>query len=148
MLDAHGIIAPESFHNELRLRETAVPARSFRPLVVLQIGIKVFEITVAIALRDARAIERVRHAIFGGAFAFAMARGLNGVISVAQGTSVAIQPAGVGVMLAPGELLDPVNDLVEQFSTVMLFASASLGLQRLLIGMSGWQRRAAGQSSR
>jgi len=65
-------------------------------------------------------------------------RGLNGVISVAQGTEIAIQPAGLGVVLAPGEVLDPVNDLVEQFSSVMLVAAASLGLQRLLIGMSGW----------
>ena len=70
--------------------------------------------------------------------AFAVARGLNGVISVAQGTEVAIQPAGLGVVLAPGQVLDPVNDLVEQFSSVMLVAAASLGLQRLLIGMSGW----------
>ena len=88
---------------------------------------------------DTRAEAQVEAGLKRALLAFAMARGLNGVISVAQGTSVAIQPAGVGVVLAPGELLDPVNDLIEQFSTVMLFASASLGLQRLLIGMSGWQ---------
>lgn len=87
---------------------------------------------------DLRAEAQVEAGLKRALLAFAMARGLNGVISVAQGTEVAIQPAGVGVKLAPGELLDPVNDLIEQFSTVMLFASASLGLQRLLIGMSGW----------
>jgi hypothetical protein len=70
--------------------------------------------------------------------AFAIARGINGAISVAQSTEVAIEPAGVGVSVSPGEILDPVNDLVEQFSTLMLAASASLGLQKLLIGMSGW----------
>jgi hypothetical protein len=64
---------------------------------------------------------------------FAVARGLNGVISVAQGTEVAVQPAGVGVNFAPGQILDPVNDLVEQFSWVMLASATSLGLQRLLI---------------
>lgn len=87
---------------------------------------------------DVGAEAQVEAGLKRALLAFAMARGLNGVISVAQGTEVAIQPAGVGVKLAPGELLDPVNDLIEQFSTVMLFASASLGLQRLLIGMSGW----------
>ncbi len=71
-------------------------------------------------------------------FAFAIARGLNGVISVAQGTEIALQPAGLGVTLTPGEILDPVNDLVERFSWVMLASSASLGMQKLLLQMSVW----------
>lgn len=70
--------------------------------------------------------------------AFAIARGINGAISVAQSTEIAVQPAGIGVSLSPGEILDPVNDLVEQFSSLMLAASASLGLQKLLIGVSAW----------
>ena len=70
---------------------------------------------------------------------FALARGLNGVISVAQGTEVAVQPAGVGVSFTPGEILDPVNDLVERFSWIMLLASSSLGVQKVLLSMSAWQ---------
>ncbi len=63
---------------------------------------------------------------------YALARGLNAVISVAQGTEIAIQPVGVGVTLTPGEILDPLNDLVERFSWLALLASASLGTQMLL----------------
>lgn len=62
----------------------------------------------------------------------ALARGFNGVISVAQGTEVAIQPVGVGVTLTIGEILDPLNDLVERFSGLALIASVSLGLQMTL----------------
>lgn len=62
----------------------------------------------------------------------ALARTFNGVISVAQGTEVAIQPVGVGVTLTLGEVLDPLNDLVEQFSALALMASVSLGLQLTL----------------
>lgn len=69
---------------------------------------------------------------------FAIARGLNGVISVAQGTEFAVQPAGVGVSFTPGEILDPVNDLVERFSWIMLLASSSLGVQKILLAMSSW----------
>jgi hypothetical protein len=69
---------------------------------------------------------------------FAAARALNAVISVAQGTELAVQPAGVGVTLAPGQVLDPVNDLVEQFSTLMLMASAAFGAQRVLIIIGAW----------
>ena len=69
---------------------------------------------------------------------FAVARGLNGVISVAQGTEVAVEPGGVGVNFTVGQILDPINDLVEQFSTVMLVASSSLGLQKILLSMTAW----------
>lgn len=69
---------------------------------------------------------------------FAVARTLNGVISVAQGTEVAVEPAGVGVNFTVGQILDPVNDLVERFSAVMLVATSSLGLQNVLLRISAW----------
>ena len=69
---------------------------------------------------------------------FAAARALNAVISVAQGTEVAVQPAGVGVTFTPGQVLDPINDLVEQFSTLMLAASVSFGIQRALLSAGAW----------
>ncbi|MDH5471855.1 MAG: hypothetical protein OEY87_06635 [Gammaproteobacteria bacterium] len=69
---------------------------------------------------------------------YALARGLNGVISVAQGTEIAVQPVGVGLTFAPGQILDPVNDLIERFSTVVLVSGASLGIQRMLIEITSW----------
>jgi hypothetical protein len=69
---------------------------------------------------------------------FASARAINGLVSVAQGTELAVQPGGFGAVFAPGEILDPINDLIEQFSEVMLFSAAVLGTQKLLIEMSGW----------
>ena len=69
---------------------------------------------------------------------FALARTINGVISVVQGTEIALQPAGVGVTLNPGEILDPVNDLVERFSWIMMGATISLGIQNVLLDVSAW----------
>jgi hypothetical protein len=69
---------------------------------------------------------------------FALARTLNGVISAVQGTELALQPAGVGVTLTPGEVLDPVNDLVERFSWIMLGATLSLGVQQVLLDIGQW----------
>ena len=66
---------------------------------------------------------------------FGVARGLNGVISVVQGTEVAMEPAGVGVIFAPGQILDPVNDLIERFSWVMLASATSLGIQGLMLSI-------------
>jgi hypothetical protein len=64
---------------------------------------------------------------------FAAARALNAAISIVQGTEFALQPAGIGINLAPGQVLDPVNDLVEQFSTLMLGASIAFGMQKVLL---------------
>ena len=69
---------------------------------------------------------------------YGLARGLNGVISVAQGTEVAVEPVGVGVTFTPGQILDPVNDLVERFSWIVMASGASLGMQRILIQMTAW----------
>ena len=69
---------------------------------------------------------------------FAIARTLDGAISVAQGTEVAVEPGGVGVNFALGQALDPVNDLVERFSAAMLVATSSLALQGVLLEMAEW----------
>lgn len=67
---------------------------------------------------------------------FGVSRGLNGVISVMQGTEVAVEPVGIGMTFTPGQILDPVNDLVERFSTVVLYAGTAFGVQRVLLDVS------------
>jgi len=64
---------------------------------------------------------------------FAVVRGINAVISVVQGTEIALEPGGLGVILTPGEILDPANDLIERFSWIVLAASTSLGAQIILL---------------
>ena len=59
---------------------------------------------------------------------FATAKVLNAIISVAQGTEI----GPPGVTIAIGEILDPVNDLVEQFAWIMLLALSSLGIQKIV----------------
>jgi hypothetical protein len=71
-------------------------------------------------------------------YTFAASRALNGAISVAQGTEIALEPGGVGIIIAIGEALDPINDMVEQFSTVMLIATSSLALQNVLLTITSW----------
>jgi hypothetical protein len=82
---------------------------------------------------DERARIETEQALEVTLISYALARTLNGVISVAQGTEIAFQPAGVGVVLTAGEILDPLNDLVERFSWIVLLAASSLAMQ-LLIG--------------
>jgi len=66
---------------------------------------------------------------------FAIAKTLNAAISAAQGTEVAVQPVGVGITLTVGQVLDPLNDLVEQFASLMLSASIAFGIQKVLLAI-------------
>ena len=87
---------------------------------------------------DIRGTQYTDQALARALLAFGIARGLNGVISVAQGTEVAVQPAGIGVNFTPGQILDPINDMIERFSWIMLAASASIGVQKTLMVMASW----------
>ena len=101
--------------------------------VLLSVGLALLPATDTVGREHVDAA--FRRALVG----YALARALNGVISVAQGTEVAVQPAGVGVNFTPGEILDPINDLVERFSWIMMLATSSLGIQKVLLSMSAWQ---------
>ena len=82
---------------------------------------------------DSTATEYVDQGLKRAATAFAMARTFNAIVSVFQESELQLEPAGVGVSLALGQALDPVNDLVERFSWVMLASLTSLGIQKVLI---------------
>lgn len=100
-------------------------------------------LSLAVVLSSFTSVDRYAEADFEALFrralvTFALARTLNGLISAVQGTEIALQPAGVGVTLTPGEILDPVNDLVERFSWIMLGATISLGVQQVLLDIGQW----------
>ncbi len=93
---------------------------------------------VLVVLSSANVVDRVSSNQLDRAFTravsvFAIARGLNGLISVVQGTEVYATPAGVGVNFALGQIVDPMNDMVERFSWVMLMSSVSLGVQEIVL---------------
>lgn len=87
---------------------------------------------------DQRAEAYVEKTMVRAAYTFAIVRGLNGMISMIQGTEVAVSPAGIGLTLSVGEVLDPINDLAERFSWIMLVSTTSLGVQRILMEMGDW----------
>ncbi|MBK3332814.1 hypothetical protein GWK41_07005 [Persephonella atlantica] len=63
-------------------------------------------------------------------------RGLNAGISVIKESEIDLSPGGVGATIAAGEVLDPLDDLVERFSSVLLFSIISIGVQKLLMLVS------------
>lgn len=92
-------------------------------LLLLSVGIGI----------DTQALELQDQAFNRAMIAFGVAKGLNAIISLIQGTELSLTPAGLGITFSVGEVLDPLNDMVERFSWVMLIASISLGIQKLLL---------------
>lgn len=105
---------------------------------ILGLSVAVMVFCAWLAPLDPPAAAQVDAGLKRALITFGTARALNAVISVAQGTEVSVQPLGLGVNFAPGQILDPVNDLVEQFSNLMLAASVAFGLQKALIGIGAW----------
>ncbi len=87
---------------------------------------------------DNIAVGYVDAALQRAGAAYALARTFNAVVSVFEESRIQLEPGGVGVSLALGEVLDPANDLVERFSWVMLASLTSLGIQKVLIEISPW----------
>lgn len=89
-------------------------------------------ITIVVAftyILDIKGKELVDDSFSQAAIVFGSAKALNAVISLAQGTELNLP----FFTLAIGEVLDPINDLIEQFSLVMLASMTSLGIQKILM---------------
>ncbi|MBX2849537.1 MAG: hypothetical protein KTR16_14545 [Acidiferrobacterales bacterium] len=88
---------------------------------------------IATGWLDKKGVDHTQAGLQRALVTFGVSRALNGVISVAQGTEVAVEPVGVGMTFTPGQILDPVNDLIERFSTVVLVAGTAFGAQHVLL---------------
>ena len=87
---------------------------------------------------DGVARKWVDDAIARALMAYGTARVMNAVISVIKGSSIHAQPAGVGVSIALGQAVEPLDDLVERFSWIMMISLISLGIQKVMIEICPW----------
>ena len=101
--------------------------------LALALGLAALVACSWLAPLDAPAMQQVDAGLKKAVVSFATARAINGVISVLQGTSIA-----VGVTVPLGQVLAPFNDLVRDFSNLMLLATVSFGIQKVLISISGY----------
>jgi len=77
-----------------------------------------------------------REAITKAGVAYATCRIVNASVSIVKESNLQLEPAGVGVSLAVGQALDPVDDMTERVSDVLVTAITSLGVQKLAYEMS------------
>ncbi len=77
---------------------------------------------------DHPAENYINESIKNAGLIYASARAINAAVSVAQSANL-----GVGVSVTIGELLDPINDLIERFSAAMEISITSLAMQKVLL---------------
>lgn len=91
-----------------------------------------FEIPVI----DKKADTYFSESISKAGLAYATCRLINASVSVIQNSNIDLAPAGVGVSLALGQALDPIDDMAERLSDVLVTAIVSLGIQKLIYEIS------------
>ena len=82
---------------------------------------------------DTRAQQYFTDTTAEAAIAYATVRGVNGVVSVLKESQIEFSPAGVGVNIAAGQILDPIDDMTERLSSVLVTALVSLGIQKVFM---------------
>lgn len=84
-----------------------------------------------IPILDANTDTYFKEAITKAGVAYATCRAINASVSIIKDSELQLEPAGVGVSLAIGQVLDPIDDMTERLSTVIVTAITSLGVQKL-----------------
>lgn len=112
-------------------------------LAVRKFAVALGFMLMAVAMSWLGALDRtsskyVDDALVQAFSAYTVARGVNAVVSVLQSVSVG-GSLGASFAVSPGEVLDPINDLVERYAAVMEFSIASLLTQKILIGITSSQ---------
>ncbi len=89
-----------------------------------------------IPVLDTKADAYFNEAITKAGVSYATCRVINATVSIIKESRLELEPAGVGLSLAVGQILDPINDMTERLSDVLVMAITSLGVQELTYELS------------
>lgn len=95
-----------------------------------------FSSNIKIPVLDSAADKYFKESITKAGIAYATCRVVNASISVIKESNLTMEPAGVGVSLALGQALDPIDDMTERLSDVLVTAITALGVQKLAYEIS------------
>lgn len=97
-----------------------------------------FSAGLTVPVLDTKTDAYFKEAITSAGIAYATTRAINASVSVIKESNLQLEPAGVGVSIAVGQIVDPIDDMTERLSLVLVTAITSLGVQKLAyeIGVS------------
>ena len=123
------------------MKENLNPSNKKNKIVASLIGIILsillfFSSGLHIPIFDAPAENYFKDSITKAGVSYGVSRVINATVSVIKESSVELEPAGIGMSLAVGQIVDPINDMVERLSNVLVMSIASLGVQELVYEIS------------
>ncbi len=95
-----------------------------------------FSSGVQVPVIDSSADTYFRDSITKAGVSYGVCRIINATVSIIKESSLELEPAGIGLSLAVGQAVDPINDMVERLSDVLVMAITSLGVQELTYEIS------------
>ncbi|GLP96995.1 hypothetical protein [Paraferrimonas sedimenticola] len=101
--------------------------KSLSRLITISLLILATTLTAQMRFIDQPAEDYTDEALVNAGATYAAARVLNAGISSLQSIELSVGVAS----FSPGQMLDPLNDLIERFSWITMMALASLGVQKL-----------------
>ncbi len=114
-----------------------IKQKAIKSLVGVFIAILLFISSgLRLPVLDTAADTYFRDAITKSGIAYATCRVINASVSVVKDSTLQLEPAGIGISLAVGQALDPIDDLTERLSDVLVTAITSLGVQKLAYEIS------------
>jgi len=117
--------------------KTTKQQKTIRSLIGIAIAIVLFFSSgLRLPVLDTTADTYFSDAITKAGLTYATCRAVNASISIVKESSLQLEPAGVGVSLAVGQALDPIDDMTERLSNVLVTAITSLGVQKLTYEIS------------
>lgn len=116
------------------------PKRDKKKITKISLGI-LFALFILISgmkipIIDSTTDYYFKNSITKAGLSYATCRGINALVSILKESNIQIEPGGVGVTIAIGQSLDPIDDMTERLSDVLVTSVTSLGVQKLLYEIS------------
>ncbi|WP_300465296.1 hypothetical protein [Desulfobacula sp.] len=108
-----------------------------KPIIIAVIALTLFMLPgLKLPYLDQQADTYFAEAITKAGLAYSVCRVVNASVSVIKESQIHIEPAGLGVSLAAGQALDPLDDMTERASDILVTAIVSLGIQKIAYELS------------
>jgi hypothetical protein len=106
--------------------------RYILPLICLLVGVGLILFPPQrIVSLDAAADSYFEDSVTKASIAYGTARLINAGVSVVKESTLQLEPGGVGVVVAVGQVADPLDDMTERLSSILVTAIVSLLVQKM-----------------
>jgi hypothetical protein len=108
-----------------------------KPIVLVVIALVIFMLPgLKLPYLDQKADTYFSETITKAGLAYGVCRVVNASVSVIKESQIQIEPAGLGVSIAAGQALDPLDDMTERASDILVTAIVTLGIQKIAYELS------------